>query len=412
MWHFESRLAWRHLIAGRGQTVLIIAGVAMAVTLVVFVSGLIYGLQRRLIDTILGSTAQITVKVPEPVPQVPPRVEGADVIASTLRRPRQQKGIEEWQTLEQEFAALPHVRAVAPEVVGQAIAGSAGADEAVAVYGVVPSLQDSITHVTSNIMSGSFLELSLGEAVIDYELAQKLDVGLGDRVRLASGAGQTASLRVSGIFFAQQGLGGGNTVYVPLRAAQSLFGTGTAVTDFAIALDELFQANAVADRIQASFPVEADSWMRDIPQLMLAFRAQSATALLIAVFSLTAAGFAIASVLIVSVLKRSREIGILKAMGARNRQVLVVFILEGLGIALLGSAAGALGGGGLIIAVRQILQPAQAPGIAREPLLPGVVAPWIVLATVLAAILITVIASMLPARNAARLSPVEVIQRG
>jgi len=412
MWRFEARLAWRHLVAGRGQTVLIIAGIAMAVTLVVFVSGLIYGLQRRLIDTILGSIAQVTVKVPEPAPRAPAREDGAEVIAKTTRRALQRKGLEQWQALEQEFAALPHVRAVAPEVIGQAIINSAGTDEAVVVYGVIPSLQDRITHITDNMIAGDFLQLSLGEAIVDYELAGKLGVGLGDRVRLASGDGQTVSLRVSGIFFAQRGLGGGSTVYVPLRTAQFLFDTGTAVTDFAISLDELFQANAVADHLQASFPVKADSWMRDIPQLMLAFRAQSATALLIAAFSLTAAGFAIASVLIVSVLKRSREIGILKAMGARSRQVLVVFILEGLGIAVLGSLAGALGGAGLIIGVRQILQPAQAPGIAREPLLPGVVSPWIVLVTVLAAILITVIASVLPARSAARLNPVEVIQRG
>ena len=411
MWRFATTLAWRHLIAGGSQTVLIVAGVAMAVTLVIFVSGLIYGLQRRIITTILGSTSQVTVSVLVPYPFAPATIDGVPVITKATRRPRQRKGLTEYQQLAGELLSLPHVRAVAPEATGQAIAAYAGTSEGVAVYGVIPAQQDQITHISDNMIAGSFLQLSLGEAIIDNLLAQKLGANVGDRVSLASGT-VTQNYRVTGIFFSQRGVGGGNTVYLTLRDAQALFLTGTSVTDFAMSLDDVFQANAVADRIQSSFQVQADSWMRLIPQLLSAFSAQSATGLLIATFSLVAAGFAIASVLIVSVLKRSREIGILKAMGAHDQQILRVFILEGLGIAVCGAVLGALLGAGLIVSVRQVMQPAPAPNIAPQPLLPGVVAPWIVVTTVLAAIVITIVASALPARNAAKLSPVEVIQRG
>lgn len=411
MLRYESTLAWRHLIAGGWQTVLIVVGVAMAVTLVIFVSGLIYGLQQRIITTILGSTSQVTVTVLVPFPFAPKTIDGVPIITKATRRPRTLIGLQQWQTLGQELSAVPGVRAVAPEVTGEAIVTFEGTTEGAAVFGVVPEQQDQINHVSENMISGNFFRLGLDEIIIDYQLAQKLGVATGDRVSLTSGQ-ITKTFRVNGIFFSQRGVGGGNSVYMLLRDAQALFRTGTSVTDYAISLTDVFQANAVADRIQASFQVQADSWMRLIPQLMSAFSAQSATALLIATFSLVASGFAIASVLIVSVLKRSREIGILKAMGARDRQILLVFIMEGLGIAIAGATLGALAGSGLIVAVRQVMQPAPAPGIAPQPLLPGVVSPQIILITMLASILITALASALPARNAAKLNPVEVIQRG
>lgn len=414
-YRFEATLAWRHLRAGGWQTVLIITGVSMAVTLVIFISGLIYGLQRNIVNTILGAASHVTVQEPEPVLRVPERLPAGDsatVIAQTRKRGQQRKNIEQWRVLERELSQIPHVRAVSPEVTGQGILVYAGSEAGVSVFGVIPSEREQIAHISDYLIQGTFLDLELGEAVIDYDLSQDLGISIGDRIRLIASTGQSETFRVAGIFFAEQGLGGGGTVYLNLRAAQPLFNTGTAITAFALSLDDVFTANQVADQVESAFALEATSWMREIPQILVAFRAQSATAVLIAAFSLIASGFGIASVLIVSVLKRSREIGILKAMGARSRQVLIVFTLEGLGIAVIGSLVGALGGMALVLAARAIPQPPNYPGQAPEPLLPGVIEPRIVLATIVAAILITIIASVLPARQAARLDPVEVIQRG
>jgi lipoprotein-releasing system permease protein len=88
-------------------------------------------------------------------------------------------------------------------------------------------------------------------------------------------------------------------------------------------------------------PYEAKSWSREFPIFLDRLRMQSATAYLISAFSLVASSFAIASILIVSVLQKSKQIGILKAIGARRRQILRIFILEGFGIALAGSTVGA-----------------------------------------------------------------------
>jgi len=247
---------------------------------------------------------------------------------------------------------------------------------------------------------------------VGYTLVKEFGLELGDRVRLATGAGHTETFRVAGIVYQGQETVDGSSVYVNLRAAQTLFRKGTLVTTLGLKVDDVFLANAVGDAIESSFDLKVDTWMRQNPRLLSALRAQSGSSLMISAFSLVASGFAIASVLIVSVLKRSREIGILKAIGARRRQILTVFTIEGLVIGVLGSILGAALGSGVILLLASIKQPIRVPGQVPDPLFPGIVTPKVVLGTMLAGIIIAVVASVLPARQAADLDPVEVIQRG
>ena len=147
-----------------------------------------------------------------------------------------------------------------------------------------------------------------------------------------------------------------------------------------------------------------------LPTLVSGLQAQRAVAGLISVFSLIASAFAIASVLIVSVLQRSKEIGILKSMGAKSRQILLVYTLEGLGISLVGGSLGAVIGCLIVWAFEQIKQPVTRMGGLPEPLLPAQISWQLIAIAMLAAVVSTVIAAILPARRAAQLDPVRVIR--
>jgi lipoprotein-releasing system permease protein len=189
-----------------------------------------------------------------------------------------------------------------------------------------------------------------------------------------------------------------------------MFATGTAVTSILVRADDLFRADWVADRIAALLPYKVESWSHQAPQTVAGLQAQRAVAGLISVFSLVASSFAIASVLIVSVLQRSKEIGILKSMGAKNRQILLVFTLEGLGIALVGASLGAVVGCVIVWAFTQVKQPVTRMGGLPEPLLPAQLSWQLIAVAMLAAVISTVVAAILPARSAARLDPVQVIR--
>lgn len=413
---FEVMMASRHLRAGGGQTLLIVAGVAMAVTLVIFINGLIMGLQRMIGDVLTGVIPHITLTLPEPASKSPLTVvtggKKVRVLSQARRRSLRSAKILNWHTLEKELLRLPHVTAVSPGVSGQALLSHLGVEASVRVLGAQPHRQNRITDLAKDITAGTWLNLGPRDIVMGEELAKDVGATLGDRVRLSTGQGRTEVFRVGGLYQTGIAVIDRSNVYLTLSGAQSMFQTGTAVTSLLVKLDDLFLANETATRLENSFGLKAESWMRLDPDLMDGLRAQWMTSILISTFSLLAAGFAISSVLVVSVLKRNKEIGILKSMGARGSQILRIFTLEALGIAAVGSVWGVLMGALLIAATRQATLTSKVPGRAPEPFLPGTVEPVMVAITVLSVVVVTVIGSILPARQAARLDPVKVIRGG
>jgi lipoprotein-releasing system permease protein len=407
---FEAQLALRHLRAGGRQTLLTISAVAAGVIIVVFVTALIFGLQRRWTTILTDSLPHVTIRVVDPkptplalVPGVPP----GTVSSRIEQRAPQEKNIEDWARVVEVVRAIPNVRVVAPVVRGQAFASKGGNPYGVTVVGADPDLQDLITPVTKNLIAGRYHGLGSEEVVIDYELARDLNVSTGDRIRLTSSTRAVEAFTIAGIYSQGQGRG---SAYLTLRTAQSLYGLGTAVNAILVKAIDIFRADEVAARIQALVPYEARSWIQEFPQFLSTLQMQTASAYLISAFSLTASAFAIASILIVSVLQKSKQIGILKSMGARRRQILRAFILEGLGIAVVGSVAGAAIGLSIVFVLSLIDQPVTRVGQPPEQLFPVAVLPFYIMLAMLAATAATVLAALLPARRAARLNPVDVIR--
>jgi lipoprotein-releasing system permease protein len=407
---FESQLALRHLRSGGRQTLLTISAVAAGVIIVVFVTALIFGLQRRWTEILTDALPHVTIRVVDPKPMplaAVPGVPSGAVSSRIEQRAPQEKNIENWTQVIEVVHAIPNVRVVAPVVRGQAFASKGGNPYGVTVIGADPEVQDQVTPVTKNLIAGRYRGLDSEEIVIDYELARDLNVSTGDRIRLTSSTGATDAFTIAGIYSQGQGRG---SAYITLRTAQSLYGLGTAVNSILVKVVDIFSANDVAARIQALLPYEARSWIQEFPQFLSTLQMQTASAYLISAFSLVASAFAIASILIVSVLQKSKQIGILKSMGARHRQILRAFVLEGLGIALVGSTAGATVGMSIVYLLSLIEQPVTRVGQSPEQLFPVAILPWYIALAMFAATAATVLAALLPARHAARLNPVDVIR--
>jgi lipoprotein-releasing system permease protein len=409
-WRFEIQLAIRHLRSGGKQTVLTISAVAAGVIIVVFVTALIFGLQRRWTTILTDALPHVTIRVVDPTPTPLATVPGAlsGAVSSRIEQSApQEKNIENWEQVLEIVQALPNVRVVAPVVRGQAFASKGGNPYGVTVVGADPALQDQVTPVTKNLIAGHYGGLQSEEIVIDYELARDLNVSTGDRIRLTSSTGAMEAFTIAGIYSQGQGRG---SAYITLRTAQSLYGLGTAVNVMFVKVVDIFRADEVGTRIQSLLPYEARSWIQEFPQFLSTLQMQTASAYLISAFSLVASAFAIASILIVSVLQKSKQIGILKSMGARQRQILRAFVFEGLGIALVGSSVGAAVGISIVYLLSLIEQPVTRVGQPPEQLFPVAILPLYIATAMLAATVATVLAALLPARRAARLNPVDVIR--
>jgi lipoprotein-releasing system permease protein len=332
------------------------------------------------------------------------------ILSRIERQSAQRKEIENWPQAVKVIRGIPHVVAIAPAVTGQAFVARGGKRIGAQAFGADPEKLDAVTAINKYVFAGHYLGLASDETVLSYKLTQDLGVTLGDRVRITSTEGRSDSFRVTGIYDTGQQLSFGSRVYITRRAAQSLYATGTAVESLLVRTDDLMAADGVADRIAALLNYKAESWSREAPQVVSGLKAQRAVAYLISALALAASAFAIASILIVSVVQKGKQIGILKSMGAKNRQILMIFTLEGLQIALVGSTLGAVVGALTVWAISLVKQPLMRMGGTPQQLLPTKLT-WEVLAVaMLAAIISTVLASILPARRAARLDPVQVMR--
>ncbi len=411
---FSLSVALRHLLYYKGQTLLTMGVVAVSVTLIIFLGALIGGLQKRLISSVTGAIPHVVIRQPEREPvaawEVAAAADGTLYLGERVKLQQQKRKIEDWQTWEQRLPSLSdNIRAVSPVVEGQAFVNRNEKRKAVTVVGMFPEKHNNVVDIQSKLVQGRFFGLNGGEAVVGFKLADEFALKLGDKIRVVSAEGNVGNYTIAGIFDTGFNAVDSATVFVPLRDAQSLFGVGTAVTTIGLKLTRIFEAKDLAQQIALQVPYETRSWMEDNQQLLSGLRAQSQSSNLILVFTTIAAGFGIASIMITSVVTRLREIGILKAIGATNRQILQIFAIEGTLLAFFGAIAGAIQGIVLSLALYSIRTQVSETGRTAE-VFPFDLTPDLVIRAIVIAVLVGLAASWYPAWRAARVNAIEVIR--
>lgn len=401
---FERRVAIRFLREGRMQTVLIIVGVAAGVAVVAYISALITGLQRNTLEKTLGAQAHVTLSARDDV-VLPARAPDADSTALVHTQPRVQRprSIANWQALVPVLEAIPAVAAVSPMVSGAGLAQRGEASKSIALMGVDLERYDRIVHLRTKVVQGE-ARLGPGEGIIGRELADDLGVRVGDRIAIVTGT-IGDSLRVTALVDLGVRELNRRTVIVPLRAAQSLVGLPGGASGLDLALFDVWAAQRLAADLAQRFPYKVESWQEANSQLVSALNAQSVSTALIRGVVMVVVALGIASVLVVSVVQKQREIGILRAIGATQGQMRRVFLLQGAIVGALGSALGVLLAVGLIKAFTTFVR-----GSDGLPLFAITLAPGLALGIAGIATLCGVVAAVAPARRAAALDPAQAIR--
>ena len=405
MFGFEGRVALRFLREGRMQTILIIVGVAAGVAVVAYISALITGLQRNTIEKTLGAQAHLTLS-PREVQVLPARAADAGTtteLVQTQTRAQRPRSIGNWQVLMPLLESRPEVVAVSPMVSAAGLATRGEASKAIALVGVELDRYDLIVHLRSKVVAGT-ARLEPGEGIIGSELAGDLGVRVGDRVGIVTG-GVTESLRVTALVDLGVRELNRRTVIVPLRSAQSLVGLPGGVTSLDLTLKDIWSAQTLADELAARWPYKVESWQQANAQLVSALNAQSVSTMVIRTVVMVVVVLGIASVLVVSVVQKRREIGILRAMGATQGQVLRIFLLQGAIVGALGSAMGVLLAVVLIEAFTHFVRGSDGLALFNIALEPALALRVAAMATVCG-----VLAAVAPARRAARLDPAQAIR--
>ena len=401
---FEWIAAIRFLREGRMQTMFIISGIAIGVAVIVFMSALLTGLQANFIKRVLTSQPQIQLITPEQVARL--LRAGPGVVESAIvQRPSQRVlSIDQWQKIRDRMAAMPEVSAVSPTMAGSALAVRGAASRAITIAGIEPASYYSIVRVPDYIVGGT-AAMGSEDIIVGTELAKDLGATVGDKLNLQAATGHTVVLKIVGVV--DLGNKGANerTTDVALRTAQSLLGIIGGVTTIDMTVHDIYAAEVIAAGIQGSNAVKADSWIKTNAQFFSAVQAQTSSNTMIRLFVGLSVAFGIAAVLVVSVIQRSKDIGILRAMGTSRGQVLRVFLIQGGVLGFVGSIMGsAMGVAGLLYwhgSVKQADGSEMFPVILQQSLF---------VYTILLATFTGLLAAMAPAMRAAKLDPVAAIR--
>jgi len=401
---FEWQVAWRFLREGRMQTLLIIVGVAAGVAVVAYISALIEGLQANTLAKTLGAQAHISLRAPEDLVAPAARLEaGTAVLSDTQPRAQRLRSVANWQALLPVLQATPGVAAVSPMVSGSGLALRGEAALAIALLGVELERYDRIVNLRSKVVAGR-ASLQPGEAIIGRELAADLGLRVGDRLTLRTGLVSDAARVTALVDLGVKGLNR-RTVIVPLRAAQNLQGLPGGATHLDLTVTDVWAAQALADSLRRQHPLRVESWQESNAQLVSALNAQSVSTTIIRAVVLVVVVLGIASVLVVSVVQKGREIGILRAMGATRGQMQRIFLLQGAVVGALGSLLGIALAVALVWAFTTFVR-----GLDGLPLFAITVPVPTALRVALIATLCGVLAAVAPARRAAAMDPAQAIR--
>jgi lipoprotein-releasing system permease protein len=379
------RIALRFLKSSRTQTILIIVGLAVGVSVQIFVGMLLQNLQEGFVESVVGSSSHVTV------------LPGEDEVY-----------ISEWEAIVQDMEGIAAIRTISVSADSSALLTKGDKSRSIFVRGFVFENADDIYGISDAIYEGE-VPARDDQAILGLELREDLGLELGDQVSLITGSKVTYNFSISGFFDLGSAALNERWVMMSLAASQRTFDMGGNVTSVESQVKEVFEADQVAARVAGlpstqEFTVE--NWIDNNEDLFSALASQSASSYMIQTFVLMSVVIGIASVLSITVVQKSRQIGILKAMGIKDRASSLIFLSEGLFLGLGGAILGMTLGTILFLGFLKGIESSGDSIISSE------LNVSFILLSGLIATLAALGASLLPAAKSRRLSPIEVIRNG
>uniref|UniRef100_A0A7C3V022 ABC transporter permease n=1 Tax=candidate division WOR-3 bacterium TaxID=2052148 RepID=A0A7C3V022_UNCW3 len=393
----ELFLARRYIKAKRGISLIAILGIMVGVASITIVLSVINGFHQELRKRILGATPHI-------------------VITRYGYEP-----VENFLELEQKIRTIPEILHTAPFIYAKTLIKSEFASDGIVLRGILPEAEKQITEIDKSIIAGHF-DFSENGIVLGIDLANNLRVRVGDKLTLISPTHRiktplgelpvSREYKVNGIFDCGLYDYNASFVYLSLKEAQEFLDIGEKVSGIEIKVRDIYRAKEIGKKIKEILGVGFQSldWITLNKNLFTALRLEKIVTFIILTLIILVACFNIVAILTLMVIRKTKEIGILKAMGAKTSRITRTFILFGLLLGTIGSTLGIILGfvvSFLLSRYQFIKLPGDVYFIKR---LPTLIQPSDFLLTFSSAILIALLATIYPARKAAKLIPTEALR--
>lgn len=379
------KIALRFLKSGKAQTFLIILGIAIGVSVQIFIGSLIDGLQVSLVDKTIGSSSQITL--------VPTDKE---------------KYFEDDDDLFNDLKENDEIKALSKSLDASAFLRLDEESYPLLFRGFEFKNANDIYGFDEKIIKGD-LPNSQDEVMLGKDLVEDLDLKVGDTLDLIIPSGEIKEVRLTGVYDLKIKAINNSWLLAEIETAGQIFDKDGQLSAIEMQVKDVFKADETAQKIEATLDdtITTTNWKAENEELLSGLVGQSASSYLIQVFVLLAVLLGISSVLAISVVQKSRQIGILKAMGIKNKTASLIFLFQGLILGIIGAILGT----GLGLALTYIFS-TFVKNPDGTPLVPFYLDYTFVIISVTVAIAASTLSALIPARKSSKLNPIEVIKNG
>jgi lipoprotein-releasing system permease protein len=391
-----------------------VGGVTLGVLVLIAMNGIMLGFQEKFTSTILRISPHITLFDTELRPRPPVlerRLGPLSAIHVAHESPsKRQSAIKRPYEIVRALRGLDEVDAVAPSVAGTVLLELGGKTKSVDLRGIDVAAQDRVTSINQYVKAGRLRDLDVsGDAIaVGSGIADDLGLHVGDTVRAASPAGKPLDLKVVAIFEAEVPPVDRTRGYSTVRVAQTLLGREDAITRIEVRLKDPERAVRVNTRFERMFGYDGESWQEANANFLSIFAMQTMVVRFVIGAILLVGGFGILAIQVMIVLQKQRDIAILRSVGLRRLDILYIFFVQGVTIALVGGVLGDTLGK---IAVHYLgLLPVRMEGLVKSDTFLVHEDPAIYVWGILFALVVGVVASFVPALRGSRVEPVEVLR--
>ncbi|MBN1452463.1 MAG: ABC transporter permease [Anaerolineales bacterium] len=401
------KIAWRNVWRQRRRTLLIAVAMGVIMALLVLFDGVIVGFEQSIYGNaiqLLGGNIQ---------------VHAPGYSQKTGQKPL--LPLANPDSIVQAAEANPNTVAAAKRIVTGGLVTNREGAFSVSIIGVETDKEARISPVAENISAGRYLNPDDGDLiVIGQGLATAMDITVGDRIIMAGGSlheqTRQRTMTVVGIYDVGVPSVEKNTIYISLAEAQNLFGLSGQVTEIVVSLDQIGQEPGVVAQINREQPgYEVETWVNSMPELKQTMDMKTSVMGVFGVIMLCVAAIGILNLLMMAVFERTREIGIIGALGLKPREITLLFLLEGILIGIMGAILGTIlglaltGALGMVgIDYSQFADLTEYTALITGKIYPEII-PLKVLNHALTLAIIAALAALYPAREAARREPAEAL---
>jgi lipoprotein-releasing system permease protein len=382
---FELDIAKKHISSDPKMVLFTVLAVALAIGVIVVMMGINEGYKSDLVNSLVENNPHLIVSPKE----------NEDYI--TLYR-----------TLSRIIHSYPQVEAVSPRILGKAGAKHKDLVRGASFIGANPEEENLLQNVQKDMIWGEYDDLRFKKrgAILGTKLAEELELRPGQQFTISR---QNRSFKLEVVGLIKTGTGADETlVYLSLDTAQELLDQPDVVSEVGVRLNDIYAASSISSDLNSRFAYQAQSWQEQNKDVLQVMETQKVILYIFYALIFIIAGFGVANTMIMTVTRRTKEIGILMAMGATRKAVIKIFLLESL---ILGPPAALLGcilayGTAKVIEAYPVQLPSDIYQVSKLVVL---LTPQSFALAVAFALAVNFLAGLYPAVRASRLDPVEAI---